>query len=166
MITNQDVLDDIQQKFGEAITNAEEPYNLLTVTTTREQMIAVLQYLRDHKTFQYTFLTTACAIHYPHDKGKELGMIYHLHSLVNNHRIRIKIFFPIEDPNVPTATNLWLSANWMEREAYDFFGVNFEGHPNLIRILNMEDMDYFPLRKEYPVEDPMRLDKEDAMFGR
>jgi NADH-quinone oxidoreductase subunit C len=167
MLTNQAVIEDIIQKFGDqAITDVHEPYNLLTFTTKRELILEVLEYLRDHKEFQHSFLTTMCAIHYPDQKGQELAMMYQLHSLVHNHRVRIKIFFPIEDPVVPTATNLFLSANWMEREAYDFFGVIFTGHPNLIRILNMEDMDYFPLRKEYPVEDPMRRDKEDAMFGR
>jgi NADH-quinone oxidoreductase subunit C len=65
-----------------------------------------------------------------------------------------------------TAVNLFSTANWLEREAYDFFGVNFVGHPNLIRIMNVDEMDYFPLRKEYPVEDQTRIDKDDDMFGR
>ena len=69
-------------------------------------------------------------------------------------------------PEIPTVTDLWLGANWMERETFDFYGVKFIGHPNLKRILNMDEMDYHPLRKEYPLEDQTRDDKDDRMFGR
>lgn len=69
-------------------------------------------------------------------------------------------------PHAPTATGLWSSANWMERETYDFFGIIFEGHPNLKRILNVDEMTIFPLRKEYPLEDNTRKDKNDELFGR
>ena len=83
-----------------------------------------------------------------------------------NYRIRVKTFMDINKPEIPTATDLWLGANWMERETYDFFGVKFLGHPNLKRILNVDEMDIFPLRKEYPLEDQTRDDKDDTMFGR
>jgi NADH-quinone oxidoreductase subunit C len=73
---------------------------------------------------------------------------------------------PVEKPDVFTASKLFESANWMERETYDFFGVNFIGHANLKRILNVDEMDYFPLRKEFPLEDQTRIDKDDEMFGR
>ena len=93
-------------------------------------------------------------------------MVYHLHNLKENVRLRFKVFSAIQQPDVYTATGLFASANWMERETYDFFGVNFVGHPNLKRILNVDEMDYFPLRKEYPLEDQTRIDKDDEMFGR
>jgi NADH-quinone oxidoreductase subunit C len=83
-----------------------------------------------------------------------------------NNRIRVKTFFPISNPEIPSVTDIWLGANWMERETYDFFGVKFKGHPNLKRILNMDEMDIYPLRKEYPLEDQTREDKNDSMFGR
>ena len=83
-----------------------------------------------------------------------------------NRRVRVKTFFDINQPEIPTATDLWPSANWMERETYDFFGVRFTGHPNLKRILNVDEMDIFPMRKEYPLEDQTREDKEDRNFGR
>ena len=81
-------------------------------------------------------------------------------------RIRIKAFTTIDDLKFESITGLFSTANWMEREAFDFYGILFEGHPNLKRILNVEDMDYFPLRKEYPLEDATRNDKIDALFGR
>jgi NADH-quinone oxidoreductase subunit C len=89
-----------------------------------------------------------------------------LHNLNENVRLRYKVFTDIEKPDVFSATALFSAANWMERETYDFFGVNFIGHPNLKRILNVDEMEYFPLRKEYPLEDQKRTDKDNEMFGR
>lgn len=165
-LSNEQVLSQLQQDFPEAILQASEPYGMLTIETTREQIISILSYLKAHPEWQVNFLTDICGIHYPDNPGKELGVIYHKHSLVHNFRIRLKIFFPIDDPHVPTATTLYSAANWMERETYDFYGVIFDGHPNLIRILNVEDMDFHPMRKEYPLEDEYRTDKEDQFFGR
>ncbi len=86
--------------------------------------------------------------------------------MITNHRVRVKTFFGIDKPEIPTVTDLWKTANWMERETYDFFGIIFKGHPDLRRILNPDEMDIFPLRKEFPVEDQTREDKDDTMFGR
>ncbi|WP_133274063.1 NADH-quinone oxidoreductase subunit C [Hymenobacter radiodurans] len=166
-LTNARVLTTLHQLFGEdAFTDVEEPYGLLTATTTRERIHEIIQTLHGEPTMQFNFLTTMCGIHYPEQEGQELGMIYHLHSLVHNVRLRLKIFFPITDPAVPTLTDVYATANWMEREAFDFFGIIFTGHPNLIRILNVEDMDYHPMRREYPLEDGTREDKTDLFFGR
>ncbi len=165
-LTNQILLEHLTKKFGDTLFDIWEPYGLLTLTTTRENLLPILKYLYHDEYLQMNFLTTMCGVHYPEKQGAELGMIYHVHSLVHNVRLRIKIFFPIDDPRVPTLTNLYSTANWMEREAYDFFGVIFEGHPNLIRILNVEDMNYHPLRKQYALEDGTREDKVDTFFGR
>jgi NADH-quinone oxidoreductase subunit C len=105
-------------------------------------------------------------MHYPDNAGQELGVVYHLHNWIKNIRVRVKIFFPSDDPHVPTATTLWAAANWMERQEYDFFGIEFTGHPDLRRILNVDDLDVFPMRKEYKLEDGTRTDKDDRFFGR
>jgi NADH-quinone oxidoreductase subunit C len=105
-------------------------------------------------------------VHYPDQKGRELAVVYHLHNLKENIRLRFKVFTGVDQPDVYTTTGLFSSANWMERETYDFYGINFVGHPNLKRILNVDEMDYFPLRKEFPLEDQTRIDKDDEMFGR
>jgi NADH-quinone oxidoreductase subunit C len=110
-------------------------------------------------------LTDLCGIHYP-DRGLPLGVVYHLHNLQENKRIRVKTYVTAGNPNVQTMTDLFETANWMERETYDFYGIIFDGHPNLKRILNVDYMDYFPLRKEYPLEDQTREDKNDKFFGR
>jgi len=85
---------------------------------------------------------------------------------MENVRMRVKVSLSIEDPAIPSATSLWPTANWMERQEYDFFGIQFQGHPNLVRILNVDDLDVFPMRKEYKLEDGTRTDKDDRFFGR
>jgi NADH-quinone oxidoreductase subunit C len=104
-------------------------------------------------------------IHYP-DQALPLGVVYHLHNLERNTRLRIKTFLPAANPEIASICDIFPAANWMERETFDFFGITFSNHPNLIRILNVEYLDYFPLRKEYPLEDPTREDKENKFFGR
>ncbi|MEY3195380.1 MAG: hypothetical protein RIQ78_1477 [Bacteroidota bacterium] len=139
---------------------------VLNVHTTREQVINLLEVLRDDEQLQFNFLTSLCGIHYPDHTGQELGVVYHLHNWQQNIRLRVKIFFPKDDPHVASATGLWPTANWMERQEYDFFGIVFTGHPDLRRILNVDDLDVFPLRKEYRLEDGTRTDKDDRFFGR
>ena len=165
-ITNEELLQKLTAQFGENVTNVGEPYGLLTAETTREQIIDLLNWLYNEPTLKFTYLTDITAIHYPEFEGREMAVVYHMHSLVNNIRIRIKVFLAEGDINIPTATTIWNGANWMERETYDFFGVNFTGHPDLRRILNVDDMTVFPMRKEFPLEDPNRVDKKDYFFGR
>ncbi|SEP30728.1 NADH-quinone oxidoreductase subunit C [Mucilaginibacter sp. OK283] len=164
-IPNEELLKRIGEKFGEQVTLVGEPYGLLTVETSREQIIDLLTFLKTDPALKFIFLTDITGIHYP-EQEKQIGIIYHLHSLTTNTRIRIKVFLADGDVHIPTATVLWEGANWMERETYDFFGVIFEGHPDLRRILNVDDMTAFPMRKEFPLEDPNRVDKKDYFFGR
>ncbi|WP_439696012.1 NADH-quinone oxidoreductase subunit C [Mucilaginibacter sp. AW1-7] len=164
-IPNEELLKRIGEKFGEQVTLVGEPYGLLTVETSREQIIDLLTFLKTDPALKFIFLTDITGIHYP-EQEKQIGIIYHLHSLTTNTRIRIKVFLADGDVHIPTATVLWEGANWMERETYDFFGVIFDGHPDLRRILNVDDMTAFPMRKEFPLEDPNRVDKKDYFFGR
>jgi NADH-quinone oxidoreductase subunit C len=165
-LTNERIKEKLTEKFGEILTGWEEPYGLLSFTAPKDQNLKVLQFLFDDDELRFRFLTDLTGVHYPDRTGEELAVVYHLHSLENNVRIRFKVFTSIESPDVYTATSLYPGANWMERETYDFFGFNFVGHPDLRRVLNVEEMDYFPLRKEYPLEDQSRIDKDDEMFGR
>lgn len=165
-LTNEIVQQKLSDKFGEQLSQWEQPYGMLTFIADKEINVKVLQYLYDSPELSFTFLTDLQAVHYPDNIGAELCVVYHLHNLQDNLRIRFKIFVNINKPDVYTATSLFAAANFMERETYDFYGVNFIGHPNLIRILNVDEMDYFPLRKEYPLEDQTRVDKDDDMFGR
>lgn len=166
LLNNEVIKQRLQEKFSEILNGFEEPYGMLTFIGPRELNLKILQFLFDDTELRFQFLTDLCAVHYPERIGEELAIIYHLHNLIDNIRIRFKVFLPIEHPDVFSATALYESANWMERETYDFYGVNFVGHPNLIRIQNVEEMDYFPMRKEFPLEDQSRIDKDDEMFGR
>ncbi|HZE82821.1 MAG TPA: NADH-quinone oxidoreductase subunit C [Puia sp.] len=165
-LTNETIKERLTGKFGDQLSQFEEPYGMLTFEAPAALNLKVMQFLFDDTELRFQFLTDLCAVHYPDQQGKELAVVYHLHNLADNVRIRMKIFVPVEKPDVFTATQLYSSANWMERETYDFYGVNFIGHPNLIRILNVDEMEYFPMRKEFPLEDQTRIDKDDAMFGR
>jgi len=165
-LSNEIVKQKLTEKFGEQLTDWQEPYGMLTFAAAKDLNLKVLQFLFDDESLQFRFLTDLQAVHYPDRKGEELAVVYHLHNLKDNIRIRFKVYTDIQKPDVYSATALFAGANWMERETYDFFGVNFIGHPNLIRVLNVDEMDYFPMRKEFPLEDQTRTDKDDEMFGR
>lgn len=165
-LTNERIKQRLVEKFGDNVFNFEEPYGMLTFEAPKDHNLKVMQFLFDDPELRFQFLTDLQAVHYPAYVGRELAVVYHLHNLADNVRIRFKVFTDINQPDVYTATKLYASANWMERETYDFYGVNFVGHPNLKRILNVDEMDYFPMRKEYPLEEQTRIDKDDEMFGR
>ena len=165
-LTNEIVKQKLTEKFGEQVSNFEEPYGMLTFEAPKELNLKVLNFLYDDEVLKFRFMTDLCGVHYPTNKGREIAVVYHLHNLEDNIRIRFKVFADINQPDIYTATGLFSAANWMERETYDFYGVNFVGHPKLKRILNVDEMDYFPMRKEFPLEDQTRIDKDDEMFGR
>jgi NADH-quinone oxidoreductase subunit C len=166
-LTHEKITEKLSMQFGGEILQTEESYQMLTITVNRDKILDIVKFLKEDAELKFIFLTDITGIHYPDDStGEKLGVIYHLHNLVDNVRIRLKAFFPKESPFIDSLTPLFSGANWMERETYDFFGIIFNNHPNLKRILNVDDMDYHPLRKEYALEDPTREDKEDKFFGR
>ncbi|MEI2270604.1 NADH-quinone oxidoreductase subunit C [Sphingobacterium sp. ML3W] len=159
------LLEKLQGNFPAKIIEVPDSHDLLTILVNVDDIIDVLRFLKTDRELQFIHLTDITAVHYPHLE-KEFAVVYHIHSLIHNIRIRVKVFLYGPNPEIPTATVVWKGANWMERETFDFFGVNFIGHPDLRRILNVDDMDVFPMRKEYPLEDPNRVDKKDLYFGR
>lgn len=163
---NQKVLEQLQQRFGASVQEIGAPYGLLSIEVAKEDIMVVLAYAKEESSLHLSYLTDITAVHYPKDQDREFCIVYHLYNMYKNYRLRIKVFVPASDPSVASATALWHGANWMERETYDFYGINFIGHPDLRRILNMDDLDVFPMRKEYPLEDPNRIDKKDFYFGR
>ncbi len=126
----------------------------------------VMTFLKQECDPAFNFLTDLCGVHFPDRAGQELGVVYHLHSLTANIRLRLRVFTGADQPVVPSVTKVFAAANWMERETYDFFGIRFSDHPNLKRILNMDEMTWHPMLKQYPLEDQTREDKEDKFFGR
>jgi len=149
-ISNQQIIDVLKAKFADNITAYDEPYGLLTFETQREVVAELLSFLKNDEQLKFIYLTDITAIHYP-EKEKALGVIYHLHSLTNNIRVRIKVFLAVADPSIPSATDLWNGANWMERETFDYFGIQFTGHPDLRRILTDYGFVGHPLLKYFPL---------------
>lgn len=156
----------LKEKFGDDLVMGFRDFDFEVFEIKPNSLLRVIEYLKNDPSMQFGFLTTACGLHYPDQPGKELGMMYQLHNLEKNHRIRLKTFVPLNHPVLDSLSHIFSAANWMEREAFDFFGIRFTGHPDLRRILNMEDIDFFPMRKEFPLEDPTREDKNDTFFGR
>ncbi len=154
----------LKAKFHGDIQSADLSLDLPTFVVNKDKLHNIIAFLKSEKELEFHFLTDLTGIQT--EDEAHLGVIYHFHNLPRNERIRVKTFFPIIHPEISSIVDLFPAANWMERETYDFFGIKFKGHPNLKRILNMDDMDYYPLRKEYPLEDQTRDDKEDKMFGR
>jgi NADH-quinone oxidoreductase subunit C len=157
-----DLHSQLKETFPSAIKSSFISYGCETIEVEKEQIRDIARHLKDK--LGYIFLTDLCGVHYP-DNELPFAVVYHFHNLEANFRLRLKTFLN-KEPSVDTICDIFASANWMERETYDFYGIDFIGHPNLIRILNVEYLDYFPLRKEYPLEDPTRPDKDDRFFGR
>lgn len=164
-MTNEFVLEAITREFPETVISSSGPYGMLTIEVKKEDIKKVIHYLKD-SSLEINFLTDVCGIHYPEFPDKEIGVVYHLQNMMTNFRLRLKIFMTRENIEVDSLTELYAGANWMERETFDFYGIKFKGHPDLRPILNMEDLGYHPMLKEYRLEDGTRTDKDDAMFGR
>jgi NADH-quinone oxidoreductase subunit C len=162
---------EIQEKlienFGSKVLQFNQERDIFTFEVDSDIITAVILFLKNDSTLRFHFLTDLCAVHYPdNEESIQFAVVYHLHNWYENKRIRIKSFLNGTNPEIKSISNIFLSANWMERETYDFFGINFIGHPQLKRILNMDEMISFPMRKEFPMEDSGRTDKDDRYFGR
>lgn len=160
-----EVIQSLNEKFSDGIVSVSQEYDFQVVQIRKNILVELVRFLYQDDRFRFRYLTTMCGLHYP-TAAEPFGMMIQLHSLENNLRLRLKSFTTADDLEYDTLTEIFSAANWMEREAWDFYGIKFKGHPNLKRILNVEDMDYFPMRKEYKVEDETRTDKDDTMFGR
>lgn len=164
-MTNEQIIASLQEKFGETVSDFNEEFGMLSFEAAADKNTELLQFLRDN--LEFNFLTDVCGIHYPDLAAeRQFAVVYHLHNWVTNVRLRFKCFLSAENPEIETASKIYLSANWQERETYDFYGIVFNGHPDLRRILNMDEMVSFPMRKEFPLEDQGRTDKDDRYFGR
>jgi NADH-quinone oxidoreductase subunit C len=128
-----------------------------TAAVTPEQLIQVVTWLRDEASPKYDFLAELCGAHWP-DREAPFELTYIFHSLENHTRVRLKCSTAGESPTLPTISGLWPAANWLEREVYDMFGVTFDGHPDLRRILMPNDWEGHPLRKDFPLgEEPIEF---------
>lgn len=161
------IQDSLIKTFEESIFVFHKDTDIFTFEVAPDKLNAVILFLKNDPTLRFNFLTDLCGVHFPeNDITRQFSVVYHLHNWIDNIRIRIKVFIDGKEPEIKTLTTIFPAANWMERETYDFFGIKFIGHPQLKRILNMEEMTSFPMRKEFPLEDGGRTDKDDRFFGR
>lgn len=152
----------IQAAFPGAGIEAREFRGQWWVEVPRERVLEVLRRLKEDPELDFAFLNDVTCTDHPEEELR-FRAVWTLTCMARRERIRVKTACPEEDPVVPSATSLWAGANWLEREAYDMFGVRFEGHPDLRRILMPLDFDAFPLRKEFPMEG-QRSDREWARW--
>ena len=149
-------LADLQQRFAGAIVGTHAQHGDHTVVVTRHALANLLRHCRDEPTLAFDVLTDLTAVDFLKYPGREDGprfeVVYHLYSLRHNHRLRVKVRVEEDDAVVPTAVPLWPIADWFEREVWDMFGVRFEGHPDLRRLLMYEEFVGHPLRKDYPID--------------
>ena len=157
----------LEQKFANKVVNFEMQKDIFSFEVTTDSVREVILFLKEEEDTNFHFLTDLCGVHYPDNTiDQQFCVVYHLHNWVENTRIRIKTYLNGAQPEIASISDIFLSSNWMERETYDFYGINFIGHPQLKRILNMDEMVSFPMRKEFPMEDNGRTDKDDRFFGR
>jgi NADH/F420H2 dehydrogenase subunit C len=141
----------LKEKFPEAIVEVSAYAGQTWVRLKKENIVEVCTFLRDDPDLAFAMLTDLCGVDYP-SRRQRFDVVYQLYSLEKNCRLRLKAAVG-EEETIDTVIPVWKGANWLEREAYDMFGIQFEGHPNLTRILLPDDWNEgFPLRKEYPIE--------------
>ena len=123
--------------------------DMATIFIPREHLVAVMYALRDDQQLRYEMCSSVSGVHYPDDKDSELHVVYHLLSMTMRHRLRIEVTAPDGDPHIPSVVAVYPGMNYHEREVWDMFGVIFDGHPGLTRILMPDDWDGHPQRKDY-----------------
>jgi NADH-quinone oxidoreductase subunit C len=145
----------LQERFGGNLLDAHSQHGDDTVVVEPGSNLEILRYCRDEPDLAYNFLMDLTCVDYLDYEGRgarpRFEVVYHLYSLEHNHRVRIKCPVDADEPSIDSAVELWPVADWLEREAWDMFGVTFNGHPDLRRILMYEEFEGHPLRKDYPV---------------
>ena len=145
-----EVADDLERaypEFADAIEKVVVDRGELTLHVKREKLVEVAKVLRDKLLFEMCMGVNG--VHYPNETGRELHAVYPLLSITHNRRIRIEVTCPDSDPHIPSLVNVWAGNNWHERETFDMFGIVFDGHPALTRILMPDDWQGHPQRKDY-----------------
>ncbi len=135
----------------EAVTKVVVHCGEITFQVRREQLLGVMQNLRDDPQLRFEFCSGVSGVHFPSQTGAELHAVYHLLSMTHNRRVRVEVTCPDDDPHVPSVVSVYPTNDWHERETYDFFGIIFDGHPALTRIEMPDDWPGHPQRKDYPL---------------
>jgi NADH-quinone oxidoreductase subunit C len=142
----------IRTKFANTIEELIEAIGEITVVAKREGLVELMTWLRDEPGLRFNYLSDIGGVDLGEFASPRFAVAYQLYSLEHNHRLRVKVFLEEDDARLPTMWNVWKASNWLEREIYDMFGVTFDGHPDLRRILMPADYEGHPLRKDFPIK--------------
>jgi len=155
-VDGQAILARLRERLGAGVLGTHAYRGDHTAVVARDGIIDALRFCRDDAELRFDLLMDVTAVDYLKFPGREDGprfdVVYHLYSVPHNHRVRLKVPLEQDAATVPTATGLWPIANWLEREVWDMFGIRFEGHPDLRRLLLYEEFVGHPLRKDYPID--------------
>jgi NADH-quinone oxidoreductase subunit C len=150
--------DEVYDRMGEVATSTSDVIEKvvvhrgeITFHVVRGQLATLARHLRDDPHLRFELCSSVSGVHYPADAGRELHAVYHLQSMTYNRRIRLEVSAPDADPHIPSVVPTYPGADWHERETYDMFGIVFDGHPALTRILMPDDWPGHPQRKDYPL---------------
>ena len=152
MAETQTPLDHLKEKFPSSILEVTTFRGELTVTVAKKDLCEICKLLYSDPDLQYQFLTDLCGVDFLPETPR-FQVVYLLHSMKNSRRMRLKVRVA-EGESITSVESIWKAANWLEREVYDLFGIPFENHPDLRRILLWDGYEGHPLRKDYPVEGP------------
>jgi NADH-quinone oxidoreductase subunit C len=145
-------LDRLVEKFPEAVASTHSSHGDDTAIVLASRLVDICRFLRDDEVTSFELLSDVTAVDYLGIKEPRFEVVYHLYSVSKNHRLRLKVEVEEEDPVVPSVIHLWKTAVWEEREVWDLYGINFDGHPDLRRVLLYPQFQGHPLRKDYPLE--------------
>ena len=149
-MTTLDPIEALQTAFGDAIQDTLLFRGETTIMVAAEKIVEIARYCRDTKGLEYNFLSDVTGIDY-YPQSPRFAVAYHLYSMVHNRTLRLKVYLSDEEPTVSSVTDVFPTANWLEREIYDLLGVTFTGHPDLRRILMPDNWEGHPLRKDFPL---------------
>ncbi|MFW6140465.1 MAG: NADH-quinone oxidoreductase subunit C [Acidobacteriota bacterium] len=149
MEDNQRIKESLTKKFKDKVLSVKEPLGDIVVQVKKQDILEILKFLKE-KPRDYSMLLDLTCVDY---KGKKprFEMVYHVFSLSKNHRLRIKCGVPENDPEIQSVCAMWKNANWLEREVFDMFGIQFSRHPDLRRLFMYDGFEGHPLRKDYPL---------------
>ena len=147
-MTLEEIRTRLNEAFPGAVASSASPWGEATLTIQPEQIQPVCRFLRD--ALNFNFLTDLCGVdQYP--RVPRYAVVYHLCAMDRRERLRLKVFLSESSPRVDSVSTIWKAADWLEREVFDMYGIGFDGHPDLRRILTPPGFEDFPLRKDYPL---------------
>ena len=142
----------VRGRFSETIREIIEAIGEITLVVKREGLVELMTFLRDEPSLKFDYLSDVGGLDLGEFASPRFAVAYQLNSLDYNHRIRVKVFVEEDDARLPTLWKVWKTSNWLEREIFDMFGITFDDHPDLRRILMPADYEGFPLRKDFPIK--------------